>query len=66
MKATITETNIVIKPKPRRNIADGLKVELESESPLHKRYATMDILKGIAEYPLPPRKILNIQIQDGI
>lgn len=64
MQAIITETNIVIKPKPRRDIADGLKVELESESPLHKRYATMDILKGIAEYPLPPRKILSITIQE--
>lgn len=64
MQATITETNIVIKPKPRRDITDGLKVELESESPLHKRYATMDILKGVSEYPLPPRKILSITIQE--
>ena len=62
MQATIKRGYIEIKPKPRRDIPDGLKVELESESPLHKRFATMDILKGITEYPLPPRKILSITI----
>ena len=62
MKATIKRGYIEIKPKPRRDIPDGLKVELESESPLHKRYATTDILKAITEYTLPPGKILSITI----
>lgn len=62
MKATIKRGYIEIKPKPRRDIPDGLKVELESESPLHKRFATTDILKGITEYSLPPGKILSITI----
>lgn len=64
MKPTLEKDHIKIKPTPRRNIAEGLKVELESESPLHKRFATMDILKGVSEYPLPPGKILSITIQE--